>query len=102
MSPDNASVYATLESRIAALKVDYILNAIHLADSFVHQARKHLESSDASHAARAREHAEYFYLEAREVLTSIETVDLTALKRDLERVRESIDALGVRAQFASA
>ncbi len=81
------------EPELTRLEVDYVLNAIQLARSFIHEARDFLRSRNYEEVERLRHTAEHFYCDAGKMLELLNEIDTPALVSDLGELRKALDGL---------
>lgn len=92
----------TDEREIDALKIGYIQDAIELVRSFAHLARKSFEAGNSKAGEHWQSEAEYFCLQAEQMLSGISGINIDFLLACVEKARKAIDDLGQKKRSASA
>lgn len=83
------------------LKIEFVLSAIKLTQSFASAARSCFQSGDYDEGFRNEQEAEYFYSQARRMLRTMPAAD-SSLIIDLAELRSTLDDLHIRRRFATA
>jgi hypothetical protein len=84
------------------IKIDYILNAVRLAQSFAIAMRRALQSGNRIEAASARENAEHFYSNSIEMLSMVKVTEISELVHQLANLRRQLDDIDRESHSASA